>query len=75
MYCKSIFLVFFVILFSVCVTAPGVATNPFPADDAIDVPLDVVLNWTSGTGSAQSDVYFGDSESYAGFYNRWCGGI
>ncbi len=35
------------------------AYNPVPADGAIDVPRDVVLNWTPGENINQHDVYFG----------------
>jgi len=38
---------------------PGQATNPGPADSATDVDVDTDLNWTAGTGSTSSDVYFG----------------
>ncbi len=38
---------------------PGLATGPQPADEAVDVPRDVVLGWTPGEYAATHDVYFG----------------
>ncbi len=35
------------------------AGSPVPADEAVDVPRDVVLSWTSGEFAATHDVYFG----------------
>jgi len=40
---------------------PGSASNPVPADEAIDVPRDVVLGWVAGEMAATRDVYFGTS--------------
>ncbi|MFC1766863.1 discoidin domain-containing protein, partial [Planctomycetota bacterium] len=40
---------------------PDQASNPSPADEATDVPRDVVLSWTPGTFAASHDVYFGSS--------------
>jgi hypothetical protein len=37
------------------------ATNPYPADGATDVPIDVVLSWSPGHGALMYDVYFGTS--------------
>ncbi len=45
------------------VTGPVEATNPYPADGATDVPLDVVLSWDPGCGAIQHDVYFGTDYS------------
>lgn len=42
---------------------PGQITSPSPADDAVDVPIAVVLTWTAGTDTTSHDVYFGTSES------------
>ena len=39
------------------------AVNPSPADDAEDVPRDVVLGWEPGTHAATHNVYFGTSAS------------
>jgi len=36
----------------------SVASNPAPADKAVDVPRDVVLGWTAGESVAAHDVYF-----------------
>ena len=41
----------------------GYATNPYPADGAVDVPDDVILKWTRGTDAKYHNVYFGTSES------------
>jgi len=38
---------------------PGL--RPTPADGAIKVPVDVVLNWTINPAATSYDVYFGDS--------------
>jgi len=35
------------------------ASNPYPADGAIDIDRDVVLNWTPGLNAVYHDVYFG----------------
>ena len=35
------------------------ASNPYPADGAIDVERDVTLNWTPGLNAVLHDVYFG----------------
>ncbi|MCH7921232.1 MAG: LamG domain-containing protein, partial [Planctomycetes bacterium] len=40
---------------------PALAGNPKPAEDAIDVPRDVVLNWTAGEFAVKHDAYFGTS--------------
>ena len=37
------------------------ALNPSPADEAADVPEEVVLSWTPGEFAGQHDVYFGTS--------------
>lgn len=37
----------------------GKATDPYPADEAVDVPTDVVLSWSAGEGAEQHDVYIG----------------
>jgi len=38
-----------------------IAGNPSPADEAVDVPLDVALGWKAGEFAATHDVYFGTS--------------
>jgi hypothetical protein len=38
---------------------PGAATDPDPADEAIDVARDVALGWVAGQMAATHDVYFG----------------
>ena len=38
---------------------PGQATNPSPADEAVDVAVDAALSWTAGTGAVSHDVHFG----------------
>jgi len=42
-------------------TGPGVARDPQPADEAIDISRDVVLSWTLGDFAVTHDVYFGVS--------------
>ena len=37
----------------------GPAVDPLPEDEAIDIPRDVVLNWTAGPYAATHDVYLG----------------
>ena len=39
----------------------GIAYDPSPANEATDVPRDVVLSWTPGEFADQHDVYFGSS--------------
>ncbi len=39
--------------------APELASAPNPADEATDVPRNVVLNWTTGEFAATHDIYFG----------------
>ncbi len=39
--------------------APDQATSPVPAHLATAVPIDQILGWTAGTGTASHDVYFG----------------
>ena len=38
---------------------PSKASNPSPADGAIDVDRDVTLNWTPGRNAVSHDVYLG----------------
>ncbi|MGB2865443.1 MAG: hypothetical protein WBC05_19085 [Sedimentisphaerales bacterium] len=38
---------------------PGQASNPNPADEAVDVDTDVILSWTPGAYAVSHDVYFG----------------
>jgi hypothetical protein len=40
---------------------PGQASNPTPADSAIDVGVDADLSWTAGSNATSRDVYFGTS--------------
>ncbi|MHC4740110.1 MAG: hypothetical protein ACYS9Y_14470, partial [Planctomycetota bacterium] len=47
--------------FTTIVSGPGQASNPSPADSAVDVDIDADLSWTAGSGSTSSDVYFGTS--------------
>ena len=37
----------------------ALAQNPSPAEEATDIPRDVVLSWTAGEFAAAHDVYFG----------------
>jgi len=43
-------------------TIIGEATAPNPADQAVEVPLDVVLSWTAGATAVANDIYFGVGE-------------
>ena len=36
----------------------GVASDPAPAEGAVDVPRDVILSWTPGESAVAHDVYF-----------------
>ena len=40
-------------------TAPARATAPMPANNALNVALDVELSWTAGAGATSHDVYLG----------------
>ncbi len=42
-------------------TELGKASSPIPANLAIDVALDAILEWTAGAGADMHDVYFGTS--------------
>jgi Secretion system C-terminal sorting domain len=45
----------------------GTATNPNPADGAIDIPVDLVtLSWTNGSGITGVEVWFDGSMVYSG---------
>jgi hypothetical protein len=41
---------------------PGQASNPNPADGAVDVSVEADLSWTAGSDTASHNVYFGDSD-------------
>jgi hypothetical protein len=41
----------------------GRAKEPYPADDATGVVVEVVLHWTPGRDAATHDVYFGTDET------------
>jgi len=43
------------------VVSAGLSWNPSPKDGADDVPVDVVLSWSSGLHAIKHDVYFGAS--------------
>jgi len=44
---------------------PGQASDPSPADGAVDVEMDVILSWTKGVNAVSHDVYFGmDNPGY-----------
>jgi len=42
---------------------PALAKDSHPRDGAIDVPLDVTLNWAPGLYAATHDLYFGTSSA------------
>jgi hypothetical protein len=47
---------------------PGPATDPIPADSATNVPVTMILEWTTGQDAVSHDVYLGflpDSLSFA----------
>lgn len=39
--------------------APGMATNPAPLNEAVNIGRDVLCEWTAGSGATSHDVYFG----------------
>jgi hypothetical protein len=41
---------------------PGQASNPSPADGAVEVGRNVILSWTAGLGAVSHDVYFGTDD-------------
>jgi len=43
-------------------TVIGEATNPSPADQAMDVPVDVVFTWTPGATAISHDGYLGTTD-------------
>ncbi|MCG8406884.1 MAG: Ig-like domain-containing protein [Phycisphaerales bacterium] len=43
-------------------SAPFKATYPSPADQATEVVVTPVLNWTAGVGAVSQDVYFGPGD-------------
>ena len=42
-------------------STPDPATNPAPANAAVDVAITADLSWTAGSGATSHDVYFGTS--------------
>jgi len=38
---------------------PGQASNPSPADGAVDIDTNVILSWSPGVNAVSHDVYFG----------------
>jgi len=45
--------------FTTIVAAPGQASNPGPADAAVNQAITVDLSWTAGSDAASHNVYFG----------------
>jgi len=45
--------------FTTIVAPPVQATNPDPADSAVDISKTADLSWTAGSGATSHDVYFG----------------
>ncbi len=39
--------------------SPGQASNPTPADGAVDVEINVILSWAAGLNAVSHDVYLG----------------
>ncbi|MHC4702949.1 MAG: hypothetical protein ACYTFQ_20485, partial [Planctomycetota bacterium] len=46
-------------------TIIGEATDPDPADGAVEVALDAVLSWTPGATAVASEIYFGVGDDLA----------
>jgi hypothetical protein len=42
-----------------CISDVGQASNPSPADGAVDVERNVTLSWTAGLDAVSHDIYFG----------------
>ncbi len=57
-------------VWSFTTSGPVKATNPSPADGAIDVRIDVVLGWNPGYGATSHDVYFDTSSPPAFIGNQ-----
>ncbi len=51
-------------------TGPVVATNPSPANGAVNVPVSSTLSWKAGVTAASHDVYFGTANPPAFIENR-----
>ncbi|MEE8308111.1 MAG: alkaline phosphatase, partial [Gammaproteobacteria bacterium] len=51
-------------------TAPGYATRPNPANNAVSVAIDAILSWSPGFTAATHDVYFGTSSPPAFIGNQ-----
>jgi len=45
----------------------GKASNPYPANWAVDVDRDVILTWTAGLNAVSHDVYFGTDMEVVAF--------
>jgi hypothetical protein len=43
---------------------PGQASNPNPADEAVDVDMDVILRWNPGANADSHNVYFGTESDF-----------
>jgi hypothetical protein len=52
---------------------PGQASNPSPADGAVDVDTNVVLSWNPGANAVSHNVYFGTDLDFLrfGFEEFW----
>lgn len=52
-----------IVNFSGITAAPGIPSNPYPANSASGVSTTATLSWTAGNGATSHDVYFGTSPS------------
>jgi plastocyanin len=44
---------------------PGAATNPFPTNNATNVPVNTLLGWDAGDGATSYGIYLGTAEPLA----------
>jgi len=47
------------IIISGCQTFVGKVSAPYPANEAVDVPVNTILVWSKLTDTTSYDVYFG----------------
>lgn len=55
---------------SVTISAPGMATEPSPPEEAVDVLPDPELNWTAGEDTEWHDVYLGTAPDSLALVSR-----
>jgi hypothetical protein len=49
---------------------PGMASNPNPADGAVEVDRDVILSWNPGANADSHNVYFGTESDFSPMMER-----